>query len=208
MGGYAGADDTYITAQAPEVVASQGITVSVQSEDEIDPLAKFDLSGIPANARIVMAKLGLYSMDTEPCTKMVASSYQLLRTWDPASASWITATEGITWSIPGANNTLVDRLGDPTYTETVRAPFTWYTWDVTAMVENWVANPTSNFGVIVKAWTYGQETIHADNNLDQPTVTLQLDPLLNGVGGRRDFASIEYPVLQRRPVLYVTYVLP
>ena len=63
---------------------STGVTVSVRSEDVTNPLARFDLSGIPANATIVMAKLGLYSMDAEPCTNMVASSYQLLRPWDAA----------------------------------------------------------------------------------------------------------------------------
>ena len=104
--------------------------MSVRSEDVTNPLARFDLSGIPANARVVMAKLGLYSMDAEPCTKMVASSYQLLRPWDAASATWLTATQNITWYVPGANDLNVDRLDQPTYTETVRAPFTWYTWDV------------------------------------------------------------------------------
>ena len=208
VGGYSGVDDTYINQRAPSASYGKSVTVTVRSEDETDPLAAFDLSTIPANARVVMAKLGLYSMDAEPCTKMVASSFQLLRTWDPDHATWISATEAISWTIPGANEPALDRYGEPTYTETVRAPYTWYTWDVTSMAQNWVANPSSNFGVIVKAWTFGGEVIHADNKLDQPAVVLQQQPLVNGIGGRRDFASSEYPVLQRRPVLYVTYVIP
>lgn len=174
----------------------------------MNPLARFDLSGIPANAQIVMAKLGLYSLDAEDCTNMVAASYQLLRSWDPVNATWITATQSVTWNVPGANGVIVDRLGDPTYTETVKAPYTWYTWDVTEMVENWVADAGTNFGVIVKAWTQGQEVYHADNNLDNPDVWLTLQPLANGIGGRRDFAASEYQELRRRPVLFVTYVLP
>jgi len=207
-GGYAGASDTYINQQSPSINFVDGLTVTVRSEDETDPLATFDLSTIPANARVVMAKLGLYSMDAEPCTKMVASSFQLLRMWDPEHATWISATQSVSWTVPGANEPLVDRLGEPTYTETVRAPFTWYSWDVTKMAQNWVADPSSNFGAIVKAWTYGGEVIHADNNLDQPAVDLLLQPLTNGIGGRRDFAASEYTELRRRPVLYVTYVLP
>jgi len=205
---FSGVQDTYISALAPAVTYSLGITLSVQSQDEKDPLARFDLSGIPTNARIVMAKLGLYSLDAEPCTNMVAASYQLLRTWDAGTATWLTTTQGITWNVPGANSTIVDRLGQATYTETVRAPYTWYTWDVTSMAQSWLSDPSSNFGVIVKAWTFGGEVIHADNKLDQPAVVLQQQPLVNGIGGRRDFASSEYPVLQRRPVLYVTYVIP
>jgi hypothetical protein len=208
LGGYTGADDTYISESAPLSSFSAGVTVSVRTEDTTNPLARFDVSGIPANARIVMAKLGLYSLDAQPCTNMVASSYQLLRVWDAATATWMTATQGITWNIPGANNTVVDRLGEPTYTETVKAPYTWYTWDLTEMVQSWVANPSSNFGVIVKAWSYGQEVSQVENDLNDPAVTLIEQALANGIGGRRDFAASEYSVLQRRPVLYVTYVLP
>ncbi len=207
-GGYTGAEDTYISQQAPNANYVNGITVTVRSEDTSDPLAMFDLSAIPANAHVVMAKLGLYSMDAEPCTKMVASSFQLLRLWDPEHATWISATQAISWTLPGANEPLLDRYGQPTYTETVRAPFTWYSWDVTQMAQNWVNNPTSNLGLIVKAWTYGGEVLHANNNLDRPAVNLIQDQLTNGIGGRRDFASAEYSVVPRRPVLYVTYVLP
>jgi hypothetical protein len=205
---YNATDDTYISENAPLTSFSTGVTVSVRSEDVMNPLARFDVSGIPANARIVMAKLGLYSLDAEDCTNMVASSYQLLRTWDAATATWITATESVTWNIPGANSVIVDRLGEATYTETVKAPFTWYTWDVTQMVQNWVADGSTNYGVIVKAWTYGQEVFHADNNLDDPNVLLTLEPLASGVGGRRDFAASEYYELPRRPILFVTYVIP
>jgi hypothetical protein len=155
-----------------------------------------------------MAKLGLYSLDADPCTNMVASSYQLLRPWDNSSATWITATQNITWNVPGANHTLTDRLGQATYTETVRAPYTWYTWDVTSMVQNWVADPATNHGVIVKAWDFGAEVVSAENNFDQPNVVLNLQQLVNGLGGVRDFASSEYGVQQRRPALYITYVLP
>jgi hypothetical protein len=205
---YTGSDDTFISAGQPNQVHSEGITLSVRTQDVANPLAKFDLSGLPANARIVMAKLGLYSLDADPCTNMVASSYQLLRPWDDSSATWITATQNITWNVPGANHTLTDRLGQATYTETVRAPYTWYTWDVTSMVQNWVADPATNHGVIVKAWDFGAEVVSAENNFDQPNVVLNLQQLVNGLGGVRDFASSEYGVQQRRPALYITYVLP
>ena len=174
----------------------------------MNPLARFDVGSIPANARVVMAKLGLYSLDAEPCTNMVASSYQLLRSWDPASTTWISATQGVMWTAPGANELRIDRLALPTYTETVKAPFTWYTWDVTQMAQRWVADPATNDGVIVKSWSFGQEVYRAVNNLDQPEVALTLQPLVGGLGGRRDFAASEYRELPRRPVLYVTYLLP
>ena len=206
--GYSGVEDTYISESAPLMNVSAGVTVSVRSDDVMNPLARFDLSGIPANATIVMAKLGLYSIDTEPCTNMVAASYELLRPWNPDEVTWITATQGITWFVPGANDLGIDRLQQPTYTETVKAPFTWYAWDVTEMAQNWVRDPGSNYGVIVKSWTYGNEVVHAENDYDQQSVTLTISPLLNGIGGRRDFAASEYPELRRRPALYITYVVP
>ncbi len=206
--GYATGLDTYLSQEEPLVVHNTGVTVSIETEDIRDPLLWFDTRAIPTNANVLMAKLSLYSMDALTCTKLVACSYQVTRAWSISDANWISATQSITWTEPGANDTLYDRESLATYTETIEAPFVWYTWDVTTMVQDWIANPASNRGVIIKGWTIGREVWHTQNDLDRPDVGLILEPLLNGMGGQRDFASSEYPAMRRRPVLYVTYTVP
>jgi hypothetical protein len=66
----------------------------------------------------------------------------------------------------------------------------------------------SNAGVIVKAATSGATAAHTANNLDSAAVVVQNRPLAAAAQGQRDFAASEYPIPQRRPVLYVTYVVP
>jgi hypothetical protein len=207
LAGYAGVRDTYISEQTPLLSFSTGVTMSVRSGTAMEPLARFDLSSIPANARVVMAKVGLYSLDAEPCTNVAVPVYQVRAQWD-ATTNWISPTVGSGWLVPGARSAVSDRVEPATYTQTVRAPFTWYDWDITPMVQQWVSNPSTNHGLIADTALGGQVVKLAVNNLDQPSVTLTMEDLVNALGGRRDFASSEYQELRRRPILFVTYVIP
>jgi hypothetical protein len=208
LSGYTGVQDTYISQQTPLLSFSTGVTMSVRSGTAMESLARFDLSNIPANARVVMAKVGLYSLDAEPCTNLAVPVYQVRTPWTAATTNWISATVGNDWGAPGGRSATEDRVEPATYTQTVRAPFTWYDWDVTPMVRQWVSNPSSNYGLIADTALGGQVVKSAINNLDQPSVTLTMEDLVNALGGRRDFASSEFQELRRRPILFVTYVIP
>ncbi len=202
-----GVADTYISADDPAASYGEAVTLSL-STDAMNPLLRFDLSAIPADARVAMAKLSLYALDNLPCANMAAAVYQLARSWDPDSVNWTEAMPGMNWSAPSAGGVPQDRLSLAAYTELVQGPQAWYTWDVTEMAQDWVADAGTNGGVIVQAASYGSDVVNAANDLDSADVALTMQPLANGVGGRRDFAASEYPELRRRPVLYVTYVIP
>ena len=154
-------------------------------------LIKFDLSKIPANAVIQSATLtlSLTTYDTTTDNSYTVSLHQVInRNPDIARATGYTADGVTAWTanpccassvpmamadIPSARSTLVvDRsLGKKT-------------WDAKALVTAWLASPSSNLGLLLKADTTKAE------------------------GRYRTFASSEHPTVSSRPFLRVTYSAP
>ena len=73
----------------------------------------------------------------------------MLREWDPAVATWYTATIGTTWAQEGCQGIGIDREGDPEAVETVDKNDEWFEWDITNLVQGWIDDPESNYGLIL-----------------------------------------------------------
>ena len=153
QGGYTGVADSYMignsttkngtkTQMIVTGYADQGVS-SIRRG-----LVRFDLSSIPPGATITAATLSLYSYSSANTSGNSGyyGLYPLSRSWTDTQANWTVATTGVTWSSPGG-----DFAAAPDATAAKQSVAkVWYSWDVTARVQAWLASPSTNYGWIVK----------------------------------------------------------
>lgn len=118
--------------------------------DEARPIVSFDVTSIPTTATVSSAVLDLTVVltDSQP---MTVSVHPLLRLWDEANASWPEAFAGAPWEQPGAGALGIDRGPALEPVLTWHGSHSGLSIDVTTLVQQWVANPVNNFGVLLQA---------------------------------------------------------
>lgn len=147
--GYTDTVDTYINRWFPDTNYGWYNTMSVRAGDYVASLIYFDVSSIPSFANVISATLQLWCTGTGGHTVNI-DAYRILRPWNEMQATWNVAKTGIPWGLPGCNDTATDRLPVSDDQVTVLADNTWYFWDVTPMVQAWVANSVENQGMALK----------------------------------------------------------
>jgi hypothetical protein len=118
--------------------------------DRMSVLLRFDLSSLPPNAHIVSAKLELYATDVANPAATWAGSYAVRRAWNASQVTWIEAAAGVPWGSGGCNLPPFDRDELPTDVVSVDNELTWFGWDITSMVQEWVAGSRPNYGVLIR----------------------------------------------------------
>ncbi len=137
------------------------------------PLVKFDLSSIPSNARISQAWLVMYRRNSSgTLPSPFANVYRVAprANWSQSGVTWNNRPD---WTDPAAQF----------LNQGANAQYTYYTWDVTEIVINWVTN----------ASTY-------------PNYGLYIKPVQNNTTYYVDFNSKEFG--DRSPQLNVSYTIP
>jgi hypothetical protein len=179
--GYTGCTDVRISANRPDTNFADGELILGES-GRINTLIRFDVSSIVPYAIVEEATLGLQvSNHGQNVPSIVCGAYPVSRTWDEVQATWNQASTGHAWGTPGCNDTLTDRSAVPAGVTTVTTP-AWYTWDVTSVVQRWIAEPEGNHGLLLS----------------------QLNP---EVLGEADTRESEYPGIDVRPSLTIKYRL-
>lgn len=153
-------------------------------------LVKFDLSSIPANARILSAALELneYSAsDTAGVGSWAANVYGVLKNWVESQATWNNYSTGNAWAVAGLGAGDVTVVLDSiTLDGTAAAGFvTWNGSGIADAVQAWVDGSVSNYGFAIIA----------------PSAEIQgAAPLAANL-----FRSNDYGTAGDRPKLTVTY---
>ncbi len=180
--GYQGTNDTYIAAWSPASSFAQQGKLLVKNDSVYASLLRFELGSVPAGSTIHQATLRVYAVFREQDQTLNLELYRLLRRWVDAEASWNRASDESPWGQPGANDTTADRRSVSTATKAVYSLNAWYELDITQLVSAWVANPGSNYGVILRGAGSIPATYH--------------------------FASANYPTISLRPQLVIDYTAP
>jgi hypothetical protein len=148
---YTGVAETYISLYEPN--ATQGGSTTLKVHSAVDgrerTLIKFDISRIPTTATVTEATLYLFAWYRNQTFAVDAKAYQVLRRWNEDDATWNAATASTFWGQPGCSAPGSDY--DPTSTAMATLNYTnrYYSWDLTDMAQEWVANPISNEGVVI-----------------------------------------------------------
>lgn len=152
MDGYNGLADTYLTSWYPDKNYGAAEVMWLGHPDKMFSTLRFDLTPLPANARVMTATLQVYHYggSNSYAVPLTVSAHRLRRPWSEAAATWNRALANVPWQQPGA---LGDHDRDPTPAAAVdlHQASGWVTLDVTAMVQGWAAQPSSNHGLWLKA---------------------------------------------------------
>ena len=137
------------------------------------------MAPVPANARVQEALLTLWSTQANNAVAAY-QAHALTKDFDEATATWQRASTATAWSTFGGDFTVA--ATDPTVDQLVTPAR--HNWDLTQMTQGWVANSSTNHGVLLKV---ANETTPAEHTL---------------------FLSSEAPEFQLRPQLRITYTEP
>jgi len=147
---------------------------------------RWDLSSLPADARITSATLRLYYAGEEGGggdNVLAVSVAKVIGTnLDPGTATWNSPDGVAAWA--GGADGGARNLAASESTVAVDNTHGWVVWNVTSMVRDWVKAPWTNFGMALDPDKAGT----ADSN--------------------RHFASREHPDPRLRPELLVEYRQP
>jgi len=94
---------------------------------------QFDLSSLPVDVVIVDAYLKLFPTNPGDCS---ISLYQVTEGWEENTITWNNQPEFLT--------TPEDTLTIPVIV------FTWISWDITSLLQEWVDGSIDNYGIILK----------------------------------------------------------
>ncbi|HOC23690.1 MAG TPA: hypothetical protein PKJ13_00185 [bacterium] len=175
-GSYNGCQDAHILANKPDwnTGAEEGLeaTGNGGEADAKHVLLRFDLSSLPAESRIDSAWIELYLVlrRTPQIAAKTLAVYRLNRPWNEGSGEDIGGYDGrlaaggevcwshaalpdSPWSVPGANGVPDDHAALPESElsiDPVEPAGRWFAWRVTGMTQFWVAQPDSNFGLLLR----------------------------------------------------------
>jgi len=179
--GYVGAEDTYIWAyDEPGTTHHLDSRLKVGDKARNAALLRFDLAPIPPASTITAARLELWTPGWSGAGAIISTGpYAISRTVSINQVTWTYAQSGNAWGTAGCESGTSDRRPHPESSSTINTIFTWYSFDVTALVQAWVSALVPNNGVLIR-------TIYAD-------------------AASYYFASAEDGTVANRPRLIVTY---
>jgi hypothetical protein len=144
--------DTYIRQDQPDNVFNEDRLVLrrlVSSPQR--GLVRFDLSSIPPTARIVSANLTLI-LTAAPGMRETIAVHRVqqspARSWAQTQATWNRYTTSGLWSYPGGD--FVAQASGSQDLDPFAPQGTPVTWTVLADTADFVANPSTNFGWMLK----------------------------------------------------------
>jgi len=151
LNGYTGVQDTYLHSWYPDTNYNTRSTMSIRPA-QISSLIRFELQNyVPANATIQKAMLYLYAASSGG-NLMTSDIYKVLRPWNAAQATWRLAGSGTPWAVAGCDGVGTDRASTLVDRERMHTANGWYTYNVSDLVREWIADPGSNYGVVVKSY--------------------------------------------------------
>jgi secreted trypsin-like serine protease len=134
--------DTYLASDEPDRSHGAGVDLLVGTPPDADAtrraLLRFDLSGLPAGATVITARVGLHDeSQTGPGTIEV---HRVTKDWDEASETWASFGE------KGFDPAVIASSGSATAVVQSSSQI-WF--DVTPLVEDWYAGKVPDHGILL-----------------------------------------------------------
>jgi len=143
-------EDVYIDHDMPNKnFANMTILMLAPNGNRVS-LIKFDLVGrVPQGAIIHSATLEVYTVGRNHNFDERVDAFHVLKHWTETEATWRESTWGEYWAVAGCNGSS-DREFVPLDTTQLTDIYEWFPFDVTSAVQDWVNDPVSNHGVLLK----------------------------------------------------------
>jgi len=171
-------EDTYINGLNPGMNYSDDSQLLLRTPGQAYALLNFDLSALPAGRPVQNAQLRIRVLDETLPANIVVKGFPLLRDWNAGIVNWTKAASGAPWTAPGASGP-EDR--NAAFASVWLAPDSYMSLDVTETVQDWLANPDSQHGVLLAARSEAAVTVHLasfDHNVTawRPRLEITLAP--------------------------------
>ncbi len=144
--------DTWIAPQEARPLAN---FLSISSDGTRKALLKFDLSVLPTDVQVISATLSLRTANHLNIGDMFVHCYGIARPWDIGEATWTNATTATLWEAAGCSGA-GDRDQVPADSVLITTDNTTYAWDVTDLAHDWIADPSTNHGVVLEGEAVGE----------------------------------------------------
>jgi pimeloyl-ACP methyl ester carboxylesterase len=149
--GYVGAQDTYIRQDTATTNYSADTSLVLNHSNSRVPLLRFDLGSVPPGVVIKSAQLGIYASSKWSSEHSIkASVFRLLSPWSADQATWQMRQDGAAWAEPGASSAGQDYGPLAPSPRQITAIGAWYRFNATDMVNQWLSDPSSNHGVVLR----------------------------------------------------------
>jgi hypothetical protein len=144
--------DTYLASDEPDRRFGSQVDLLVGTPPGTEAvrraLVRFDLSGLPAGATVLTARVGLHAeSSTEPG---VIEAHRVTKDWDEASETWASFGEGGFDPTPIASSDTATAI-------VMSSDQVWF--DVTGLVADWFGGKVPDHGILLR------EPVHAQTQL-------------------------------------------
>jgi len=150
--GYTGGRDTYMEQYSANSNYAALDSFRVGYKRQSAGLLAFDLSPVPRSASVVSAVLQVYAIGWGGGDISIGA-YAVLRDMVTAEATWNHSNNAELWGLGGCNDTLTDRRETAESTVATSGINKWYSFDVTALVQEWVSGGLDNNGLLLMQTT-------------------------------------------------------
>ena len=166
--------DTYLYEWKPDWNhgASVALSVTDQWTTNEQALLRFDLSAIPTGARIAEATLELHS-ENNSWGSTSLTVHRVNNAWSEGSASggtgdgasWNNRDTGTLWNSAGGDYEI-----NPVASAVTPGAVGWMSWDIAALVDEWVNAGSPNYGLLLAPTVPGQGADFDSSDNSDPTV--------------------------------------
>jgi len=147
--GYQGASDTHIYQYEPGRNYCQERQLRVGQRQQYAALIRFDLAGIASQTPVSHAVLEVYAAGWGG-TNMTIDAFAVGRPVQLCESTWTQARAGVPWQVPRGNDGYADRRSMPESTITTSGMARWYAFDITTLVQSWLAGTYANNGIMLR----------------------------------------------------------
>ncbi len=149
-------------------------------------LLRFDLSSIPRNAAILRTRLALWFEAHTSESPIEIEAHALTREFT-SEVTWNSFDGSSSWSTPGGD---YSSFSDGETKVQAAAVGGWVSWGFTPQVEQWVREPSSNHGILLKAHdetVAGYDTFDQTDNVEEkpiPEMEVIYEPHMGTLAGQ------------------------
>jgi len=171
--GYSSGEDTFLNQYAPTANYETSDTLYNWHDGRQKGLIKFgDLDdAIPAGSTVYSATLHFWVHYGSAANTLDIGARKFKVNVNYSAATWDTYDGSTSWGSAGATGS-----GDSYPAESttaVNAAGSWYTWDVTDMVRDWIGSPSSNYGLLLEVEPYYSTTAYYAASNEYATTSLR-----------------------------------
>jgi TGF-beta propeptide len=147
---------------------------STESNTTGRALIQFDLSSVPRGSQILSSSLAMWLASTSTATPVEVEAYGLSKEFT-SDATWNDYDGTHAWTTPGG-----DHLKPLAGTSVVKSEYAggWVSIGFSPQIEQWVRDPTANFGILLKAHdetaNATDEIIQTDNGKGEPEPNINI----------------------------------